>query len=107
MDVSVSTLISVVKAYSAHNISWGYSSAGRVLDWQSRGHGFEPRYLQKCVTARDDSRSRSLRSLCFSGVRFLRRAARNIFFSTFRKRPVTMCRGSINVGTVEQYHKNV
>ena len=26
-------------------ISWGYSSAGRVLDWQSRGHGFEPRYL--------------------------------------------------------------
>ena len=23
----------------------GYSSAGRVLDWQSRGHGFEPRYL--------------------------------------------------------------
>ena len=24
---------------------WGYSSAGRVLDWQSRGHGFDPRYL--------------------------------------------------------------
>ena len=25
----------------------GYSSAGRVLDWQSRGHGFEPRYLHQ------------------------------------------------------------
>ena len=24
---------------------WGYSSAGRVSDWQSEGHGFEPRYL--------------------------------------------------------------
>ena len=27
------------------NIIWGYSSAGRVSDWQSEGHGFEPRYL--------------------------------------------------------------
>ena len=24
---------------------WGCSSAGRTLDWQSRGHGFEPRRL--------------------------------------------------------------
>jgi len=48
------------------------------------------------VTARDDSRSRSLRSLCFSGVRVLRRAARNTFFGSFRKRPSLTCRGSNN-----------
>ncbi len=33
-------------------ISWGYSSAGRVLDWQSRGHGFEPRYLHHFILLR-------------------------------------------------------
>ena len=24
---------------------WGYSSAGRALEWHSRGHGFESHYL--------------------------------------------------------------
>ena len=28
-----------------HNFIWGHSSAGRGSDWQSEGHGFEPRYL--------------------------------------------------------------
>lgn len=35
----------LVYAKSSVNIIWGYSSAGRVSDWQSEGHGFEPRYL--------------------------------------------------------------
>lgn len=29
------------------SIIWGYSSDGRVFDWQSKGHGFEPRYLHQ------------------------------------------------------------
>ena len=31
------------------SIIWGYSSAGRVFDWQSKGHGFEPRYLHQLI----------------------------------------------------------
>ena len=26
---------------------WGYSSAGRALDWQSRGQRFDPAYLHQ------------------------------------------------------------
>ncbi len=40
-----------IKTGCLYNIEWGYSSAGRVLDWQSRGHGFEPRYLHHQKTA--------------------------------------------------------
>ena len=32
-----------------HNFIWGYSSAGRVSDRQSEGHGFEPRYLHQKI----------------------------------------------------------
>jgi hypothetical protein len=27
--------------------AWGYSSAGRALDWQSRGQRFDPAYLHQ------------------------------------------------------------
>ena len=28
-------------------VAWGYSSAGRALDWQSRGQRFDPAYLHQ------------------------------------------------------------
>ena len=28
-------------------VMWGYSSAGRALDWQSRGQEFDPPYLHQ------------------------------------------------------------
>ncbi len=34
-------------------VAWGYSSAGRALEWHSRGQRFDPAYLhQKQQTAR-------------------------------------------------------
>ena len=34
--------------------SWGYSSAGRALEWHSRGHRFDPGYLhQKDLKSKD------------------------------------------------------
>ena len=28
-------------------VTWGYSSVGRALDWQSRGQGFKSPYLHQ------------------------------------------------------------
>ena len=33
------------KKYPAHPLIWGYSSAGRALEWHSRGQRFDPAYL--------------------------------------------------------------
>ena len=30
-----------------NKMAWGYSSAGRALDWQSRGQEFDPPYLHQ------------------------------------------------------------
>ena len=30
-----------------HNCTWGYSSAGRALEWHSRGQRFDPAYLHQ------------------------------------------------------------
>ena len=30
-------------------VAWGRSSAGRALDWQSRGQGFDPPRLHHCI----------------------------------------------------------
>ena len=51
--ISLSDLSGKIVFLKLLNISTlrGYSSAGRVLDWQSRGHGFEPRYLHQKTTA--------------------------------------------------------
>jgi hypothetical protein len=35
------------KCSAAEHTAWGYSSAGRALDWQSRGQRFDPAYLHQ------------------------------------------------------------
>ena len=35
------------KKYPAHPLIWGYSSAGRALEWHSRGQRFDPAYLHQ------------------------------------------------------------
>ena len=42
-----------------HNCTWGYSSAGRALEWHSRGQRFDPAYLHQ-------KHSISLEIECFS-----------------------------------------
>ena len=37
----------IVPVPSEHNIIWGYSSAGRALEWHSRGQRFDPDYLHQ------------------------------------------------------------
>src|SRR5271169_1739947 len=41
---------------------WGYSSAGRALDWQSRGQGFESPYLHQAIIGLSGLRRRPSRS---------------------------------------------
>ena len=36
--------------FELHKIIWGYSSAGRALEWHSRGQRFDPAYLHQNKT---------------------------------------------------------
>ena len=51
---------------------WGYSSAGRALEWHSRGQRFDPAYLHqiRCATSGEKSWNRKISGLflCFSPV---------------------------------------
>ena len=37
----------IINHASRHNRIWGYSSAGRALEWHSRGQRFDPAYLHQ------------------------------------------------------------
>ena len=61
-------------------IHGGLAQLVRALASHARGHRFKSVSLHQCVTARDDSCSRSLRSLLFSGVPVRRRTPGVIVF---------------------------
>ena len=42
-------MVIIQKLFDAANRIWGYSSAGRALEWHSRGQRFDPAYLHHLV----------------------------------------------------------
>ena len=71
------------KKYSAHPFIWGYSSAGRALEWHSRGQRFDPAYLHQTRKA--------LKTLRFQGFSFLRAAQSKRHFSAAPEPAIPPC----------------